>query len=83
MEHAIHLSAGHFIQVVSPTSAHILVKKIKKAFHDAQLDDTILTSMLWKLTLEMMMMMMIMLMMLMTKQQILLLVILSVNPLRL
>ena len=39
MEHAIHLSAGHFIQVVSPTSAHILVKKIKKAFHDAQLDD--------------------------------------------
>jgi hypothetical protein len=39
MEHAIHLGAGHFIQVVSPTSARILVKKIKKAFHDAQLDD--------------------------------------------
>ena len=39
MEHPIHLGAGHFIQVVSPTSARILVKKIKKAFHDAQLDD--------------------------------------------
>ena len=39
MEHAIHLGAGHFIQVVSPTSAHILVKKIKKAFRNAQLDD--------------------------------------------
>src|ERR1700735_5407401 len=39
MEHAVHLGAGHFIQVVSLTSACILVKKIKKAFHDAQLDD--------------------------------------------
>jgi hypothetical protein len=39
MEHAVHLGAGHFIQVVSPTSACILVKKIKKAFHNAQLDD--------------------------------------------
>ena len=39
MEHALHLGAGHFIQVVSPTSGHILVKKIKKVFHDAELDD--------------------------------------------
>ena len=39
MEHAVHLGAGHFIQVVSPTSARILVKKIKKAFHNAQLDN--------------------------------------------
>ena len=39
MEHAIHVSVGHFIQVVSLTSAHVLVTKIKKAFHDAQLDD--------------------------------------------
>ena len=39
MEHALHLGAGHFIQVVSPRSGHILVKKIKKAFHDAKLDD--------------------------------------------
>lgn len=38
MEHAIHLGAGHFIQVVSPTSARILVKKIKKAFRDGELD---------------------------------------------
>jgi hypothetical protein len=39
MEHAVHLGAGHFIKVVSPTSACTLVKKIRKAFHDAQLDD--------------------------------------------
>jgi len=39
MEHAVHLGAGHFIQVVSPTSACILVKKIKKAFRNAQLDN--------------------------------------------
>ena len=39
MKHAVHLSVGHFIQVVSPTSVHILVKKIKKAFHDTQLND--------------------------------------------
>ena len=40
MEHAVHLGACHFIQVVSPTSAHVLVKKIKKALHDAKIDDT-------------------------------------------
>ena len=39
MEHTVHVGAGHFIKVVSPTSACILVKKIKKAFCDAQLDD--------------------------------------------
>ena len=39
MEHAVHIGAGHFIQVVSLTFVRILVKKIKKAFHDAQLDD--------------------------------------------
>ena len=39
MEHAVHLGTGHFIKVVSPTSACTLVKKIRKAFHDAQLDD--------------------------------------------
>lgn len=39
MEHAIHLGAGHFIQVVSPTSARTVVKKIKKALRNAKLDD--------------------------------------------
>jgi hypothetical protein len=39
MEHAIHLGAGHFIQVVSPTSARLLVKKIKRAFRDGELND--------------------------------------------
>jgi hypothetical protein len=39
MEHALHLGAGHFIRVVSPTSGRILVKKIKKAVRDAKLDD--------------------------------------------
>ena len=40
MEHAVHLGACHFIQVVSPTSARVLVKKIKKALRDAKIDDT-------------------------------------------
>ena len=39
MEHAVHLGACHFIQVVSPTSARVLVKKIKKALCDAKIDD--------------------------------------------
>ncbi len=39
MEHAIHLGAGHFIQVVSPTSAHTVIKKIKKVLRNAELDD--------------------------------------------
>jgi hypothetical protein len=39
MEHALHLGAGHFIQVVSPTSGRRLVKKIKKALRDAEVDD--------------------------------------------
>ena len=39
MKHALHLGTGHFIQVVSPRSGRILVKKIKKAFYDAELDD--------------------------------------------
>jgi hypothetical protein len=39
MEHAVHLGAGHFIRVVSPTSTHTLIKKVKKAFRNAGLDD--------------------------------------------
>lgn len=39
MEHAIHLGAGHFIRVVSPTSRRNLVKKIKKAFRDGEFDE--------------------------------------------
>jgi hypothetical protein len=38
MEHAIHLGTGHFIQMVSPTSAHALVKKFKKALRKANID---------------------------------------------
>ena len=37
MEHAIHLGAGHFIKTVSPTSTPALMKKIKRAFHNAQM----------------------------------------------
>ena len=45
MEHAVHLSAGHFIRTVSPTSARALAKKIKKAFRDGELgDDAILVA---------------------------------------
>ena len=39
MEHAIHLGAGHFIKTVSPTSTPALLKKIKRAFRQAQLHD--------------------------------------------
>jgi hypothetical protein len=39
MEHAVHLGAGHFIRVVSPTSTRTLIKKVKKAFRNAGLDD--------------------------------------------
>ena len=39
MEKAIHLGAGHFIRVVSPTSACTLIMTIWNIFHDAQLDD--------------------------------------------
>jgi hypothetical protein len=37
MEHAIHLSACHFIRTVSPMSARILAKKIKKAICNGDL----------------------------------------------
>ena len=39
MEHVVHLGAGHFIRVVSPTSARTLVKKFKKALRNGELDD--------------------------------------------
>ena len=38
MEHPIHVGMDHFIQVVVPISAHVLVMKIQKASCDAQLD---------------------------------------------
>jgi hypothetical protein len=37
MEHAIHLGACHFIRTVSPTSARVLAKKIKKAICNGDL----------------------------------------------
>ena len=43
MEHAVHLGAGHFIRVVSPTSMRALTKKIKKALRNAKLDDDDIT----------------------------------------
>ena len=39
MEHVVHLGAGHFIRVVSPTLARTLVKKFKKALRNGELDD--------------------------------------------
>jgi len=39
MEHVVHLGAGHFIRVVSPTSARTLIKKFKKALRNGELDD--------------------------------------------
>jgi hypothetical protein len=41
MEHSIDLSACHFVQEVSPSSTSKLLKKIKKAFDDADISDTV------------------------------------------
>ena len=41
MEHSIDLSACHFVQEVSPSSTSKLLKKIKKAFEDADISDTV------------------------------------------
>ena len=38
MEHSVDLSAYHFIQEVSPSTARKLITKIKVAFQDADLD---------------------------------------------
>jgi hypothetical protein len=38
MEHSVDLSAHHFIQEVSPSTARKLITKIKAAFQDADLD---------------------------------------------
>ena len=38
MEHSVDLSAHHFIQEVSPSTARKLIAKIKAAFQDADLD---------------------------------------------
>jgi hypothetical protein len=40
MEHSIDLSARHFVEEVSPSSTAKLLKKIKKAFGDADISDT-------------------------------------------
>lgn len=41
MEHSIDLAACHFVQEVSPPSTSKLVKKIKKAFDDTDISDTV------------------------------------------
>jgi len=41
MEHSIDLSACHFIKEVAPSSTSKLLKKIKQAFKDADLDETV------------------------------------------
>lgn len=41
MEHSIDLSARHFVEEVSPSSMAKLLKKIKKAFGDAEISDTV------------------------------------------
>lgn len=41
MEHSIDLSACHFVQEVSLSSTSKLMKKIKKAFEDAEISDTV------------------------------------------
>jgi hypothetical protein len=41
MEHSIDLSARHFIEEVSPSSTSKLLKKIKKAFGNANISETV------------------------------------------
>ncbi len=41
MEHSIDLCARHFVEEVSPSSMAKLLKKIKKAFGDADISDTV------------------------------------------
>ena len=41
MEHLIDLCARHFVEQVSPSSTTKLLKKIKKAFGDADISDTV------------------------------------------
>jgi hypothetical protein len=41
MEHSIDLAACHFIQAVAPSSKQKIVKKIKCAFEEAAIEDTV------------------------------------------
>jgi hypothetical protein len=41
MEHSIDLSARHFVQEVSPSSTSKLLRKMKKAFEDADISDMV------------------------------------------
>jgi hypothetical protein len=38
MEHTINLAAGHFLMAVSPTSSRKLLKKIRAALRNSELD---------------------------------------------
>jgi hypothetical protein len=41
MEHSIDLSACHFIKGIAPSSAQKIMKKIKHAFKEADIKDTV------------------------------------------
>lgn len=41
MEHSIDLAACHFIQDVAPSSTQKIIKKIKHALRDADIEDTV------------------------------------------
>jgi hypothetical protein len=40
MEHSIHVSGGHFIKAVNPTSSQNVIQKVKEAFKNAGGDDS-------------------------------------------
>jgi hypothetical protein len=40
MEHSIHVAAGHFIKAIGPTSSRNVIRKVKKAFKNAGVDDS-------------------------------------------
>lgn len=40
MEHSIHVATGHFIKAIGPTSSRNVIRKVKKAFKNAGVDDS-------------------------------------------
>jgi hypothetical protein len=39
MEHCVHLGAEKFVKGVAPTTGHAILKKVQRAFQDAQEGD--------------------------------------------
>ena len=40
MEHSVHLDPENFVKGVAPATGHAILKKVQRAFRDAQEGDT-------------------------------------------